>query len=342
MAWRERLSSNEAVLVEGLTDVLRLAGLGIFAVAAMGTAITEHQLRLLFRQNETTIVLTDGDKAGLPAARRTLIAGIPLLVAGKRFFAAVLPDGEDPDTYFRQVTKSNAQDALTGLPRLQPEGIWFEEFIKDCSDPISLSDQITIERALAGADDIPLPADSFWLIAFHRYVEEQTGYVTKPYSHTRGLGLPAALSSQIISEDTSAFWLYRTSRFPALLNVLTPFKDRWWVRDAVSGLLSHSLECPPALRVLYTAHSLLLNAGRIPAEKETWDTLASHLIEAGFSSSLLIPWNNLAYDTDRSLAELGYIQEVFAPDLWEHELSEWLTDVDDRLTRKLVQAVASA
>ncbi|HEU4821445.1 MAG TPA: DNA primase, partial [Qipengyuania sp.] len=57
--------SGRIVVVEGYMDVIALAQAGIAeAVAPMGTALTEHQLELLWRQVERPILCFDGDAAG--------------------------------------------------------------------------------------------------------------------------------------------------------------------------------------------------------------------------------------------------------------------------------------
>lgn len=340
--WHRRMSGHLVVLVEGLTDVLRLAQLGIHAVASMGTAITHQQLRLLFRQFRVIIVLTDADTAGIEAAEKSLLTGMPMLTPGLRFYSATLPLGEDPDSFFQSSKRDSAENRLLSLPTITPEVVWFERYVGHTDNPLSLADQVTIEHALSGSNDIPVPVDPYWLVALHRYVADRTGYLTRPYANQRGMGLPAQDMSSLLDDDTSAFWLYRVARYPSLLQGLKPYAHRWWVNDAINGLLANPLECPPALRLLFTAYFSLNRSEPGIRSADQWSELAVHLIDSGFPSSLLAGWADIAYDTDQSLATLGYVQEVFAPDLWEHELKEWVEDIDHRLTDKLTQAVIAS
>lgn len=96
-AARER---REIVLAEGYMDVIALAKAGIAqAVAPLGTAVTERQLGLLWRHAEAPLVCLDGDRAGLAAALRAAERALPLMQAGRTLRFAILPEGEDPDSF---------------------------------------------------------------------------------------------------------------------------------------------------------------------------------------------------------------------------------------------------
>lgn len=86
-----------AIVVEGNLDLVRLHQEGIAnAIAPMGTALTEAQCRLLHRFAARAVLLYDGDDAGRAAAEKAL----PLALAeGLHVTVAVLPQGEDPDSF---------------------------------------------------------------------------------------------------------------------------------------------------------------------------------------------------------------------------------------------------
>jgi DNA primase len=99
-AARER---RELILAEGYMDVIALSQAGLaHAVAPLGTAVTERQLALLWRFAEAPVVCLDGDHAGLAAALRAAERALPLMRGGQTLRFAVLPDGEDPDSYLRR------------------------------------------------------------------------------------------------------------------------------------------------------------------------------------------------------------------------------------------------
>lgn len=94
---RER---GEAIVSEGYLDVMRLHACGFTnAVSTCGTALTPEQARLLARLQVKTLLLYDGDEAGVRAADRGLD---PLLAAGVDVRVLLLPGGEDPDSFLRK------------------------------------------------------------------------------------------------------------------------------------------------------------------------------------------------------------------------------------------------
>lgn len=95
-------SLKRLLFVEGYMDVLALTQAGIpGAVAGMGTAITEMQLRAAFRRVESVVFCFDGDTAGKRAAWRTLERTLPVLDDDRQIQFMFLPQGTDPDSYVR-------------------------------------------------------------------------------------------------------------------------------------------------------------------------------------------------------------------------------------------------
>lgn len=91
---------NEAILVEGYMDCLKLHQHGITqTVASLGTAFTREQALLLRRYTENIMVLYDGDEAG----QRETLRAVELL-AEQNFNVDVLtlPAGLDPDDFLDQ------------------------------------------------------------------------------------------------------------------------------------------------------------------------------------------------------------------------------------------------
>ena len=90
------------VVVEGYMDVIALAAVGLdHAVAPLGTAITEDQIRELWRLAPEPVLCLDGDEAGLRAAVSAADRALPLLKPGYSLRFALLPAGEDPDSVVR-------------------------------------------------------------------------------------------------------------------------------------------------------------------------------------------------------------------------------------------------
>jgi len=100
---REAAGKGQPLIVaEGYMDVIALSEAGFPAVVApLGTAITEDQLRLLWRMAPEPIIALDGDMAGLRAAMRAIDVALPLLEAGQSLRFALMPEGQDPDDLIR-------------------------------------------------------------------------------------------------------------------------------------------------------------------------------------------------------------------------------------------------
>ena len=91
---------QHVLLVEGYMDVLMLFQAGIEnVVASSGTSLSENHATLLKRFAPEVIIVYDGDASGFQAAQRGLHR---LLAAGLRVRIALLPTGEDPDSFTRQ------------------------------------------------------------------------------------------------------------------------------------------------------------------------------------------------------------------------------------------------
>ncbi|MEW5894367.1 MAG: DNA primase, partial [Candidatus Omnitrophota bacterium] len=92
---------DQLIVVEGYMDFIMPFVSGIHNIAAsLGTALTVEQIRLIRRYTRNIVMLYDGDPAGESAMYRSLDM---LIEEGINARVAVLPDGEDPDSYVRAV-----------------------------------------------------------------------------------------------------------------------------------------------------------------------------------------------------------------------------------------------
>jgi len=86
------------IVAEGYMDVIALVEAGFEgAVAPLGTAVTEDQLRLMWRLHPEPVIALDGDAAGMRAGLRVADLALPLVTAGQGLRFALLPGGQDPD-----------------------------------------------------------------------------------------------------------------------------------------------------------------------------------------------------------------------------------------------------
>jgi len=92
--------ADRVILVEGNMDVISLYQAGFTnTVAALGTAFTVEQGKLLSRYTKELVICLDADSAGQKAVQRALEtlkdSGLPTRVV-------VIPDGKDPDDYIKK------------------------------------------------------------------------------------------------------------------------------------------------------------------------------------------------------------------------------------------------
>ncbi|MDR7417638.1 MAG: DNA primase [Armatimonadota bacterium] len=91
---------GETLVVEGYMDALTCHQFGVAnAVASLGTALTADQIVLLRRFAPRVVLIYDSDAAGESAAERGLMLAEEAELTAR---VAVLPAGEDPDSYVRR------------------------------------------------------------------------------------------------------------------------------------------------------------------------------------------------------------------------------------------------
>lgn len=102
--------SSTLILVEGVTDVWALWGLGYYnTVSSLGCKITKEQASLIIKYVLNLIIIFDGDKEGMKSADR--VEGI--LGKTMSIYRIILPEGKDPcsvdsmwlDTRLRHIYK---------------------------------------------------------------------------------------------------------------------------------------------------------------------------------------------------------------------------------------------
>jgi DNA primase len=96
-----------AFIVEGYLDVISMHENGIRnTVASSGTAITIDQIRILKKYTNHFVLFTDGDASGQNAALKTIDL---CLQENIRVEVIELPEGEDPDSYSKKYSLTEAE-----------------------------------------------------------------------------------------------------------------------------------------------------------------------------------------------------------------------------------------
>lgn len=95
-------AARNLIICEGYMDVIAMDKFGIeYAVAPLGTALTEDQIVEAWRVCPQPTLCFDGDNAGIRAAIRSIDRALPILKAGYSTRYAFLPDKMDPDEYLK-------------------------------------------------------------------------------------------------------------------------------------------------------------------------------------------------------------------------------------------------
>lgn len=94
--------AKKLIICEGYMDVIALDQYGIgYAVAPLGTALTEDQIFETWRICPEPVCCFDGDSAGIRAALRSVGRALPILKPGYSLRFLFLPDKMDPDEYLK-------------------------------------------------------------------------------------------------------------------------------------------------------------------------------------------------------------------------------------------------
>jgi DNA primase len=150
-AIRER---GRALVVEGYFDAIMLHAHGFdYAVAALGTALTTEQARLLSRYTTTVVLLFDPDTPGIEAARRSLEH---LINVDLNWRIVLLSGGLDPDAFVRthgaaafSAALNDAQDLVEFFLDRRVSGL-------DMADPLQRARAVDALVEVVGAIDNPI------------------------------------------------------------------------------------------------------------------------------------------------------------------------------------------
>jgi DNA primase len=108
--------ADRAFVVEGYLDWLTMIEFGVENVVAVsGTAFTIEQAELLGRFCKRMTLIFDADSAG----QRATLRGIDIAFnAGVGVDVAILPSGDDPDTYLRREGTARFESLVTSAPSI--------------------------------------------------------------------------------------------------------------------------------------------------------------------------------------------------------------------------------
>jgi DNA primase len=120
MAYKQQ----KIMAVEGYMDVIALHQAGFeYAVAPLGTALTENHIQLMWKVTKEPIMCMDGDDAGLRASKKFAEEYIKLLEPGNTIKFAFVPKGYDPDEFVKEQGKQAFENILNNAKPLS-DTLW--------------------------------------------------------------------------------------------------------------------------------------------------------------------------------------------------------------------------
>ncbi len=189
------------LLVEGYMDVIALAQFGVdYAVAALGTAVSEAHLDLLFRFSSELVFCFDGDIAGRIAAWKAMDAAFCCMKDGRSCRIMLLPPHHDPDSLIHE----EGVDRFTN--RVQSAQALSDYFFGTLTEKLNLTE---IEACAQLVSEV------------RPYLEKIPSCVFKDMMSVRlkelsGIGTIDVLQEEVIAPDNSqkSTQRYKTGRPP--------------------------------------------------------------------------------------------------------------------------------
>jgi len=239
---------NNAIIVEGYFDLLRLADVGIEnVVASSGTALTERQGRLLKRYTTNIMIAYDGDEAGLKAAIRNseILESLDFSVN-----IIQIPEPHDPDSFILENGKKAFFDLLKN--KKNPMDIRINKFLKDSPAPSldqknSFVDDVIFDL-LSYRNDVKV---GYYLHKISERLEITESLLVSRYNNIKRKKKYSADNNETKKETTTKFlkgeWRAEEGVISAILNAP---KDT--VKEVINNLSSSDFENND-LREIYEA-----------------------------------------------------------------------------------------
>lgn len=289
------------IVVEGYMDVVALWQAGFaHAVAPLGTALTEDQLKLLWRMAPEPTLCFDGDSAGRRAAFKAIDTALPHLKPGYSLAFAFLPDGLDPDDLVRQQGAAGFEPVVKGAQPLA-EVLWQREWEGGrWSTPERCAQLEQRIAALVGQIGDPTVRQHYFREMRDRLATAWRR-VSSP-SPARGSGrraAPARGSARAIARfESDPRWLRPAERMPAapsrslrqsrlvgsatappyreVLIVRTLLNHPWLVDDYAEQIAAITLTAPPLARLrdavlMLKSHDISLDSRSMRSQLEALD-----------------------------------------------------------------------
>jgi DNA primase len=137
---------DRALVVEGYFDVIALHAAGITsAVASLGTALSEYQIKQLLRFTESKQIVFnfDGDRAGTNATHKAIESVAELAYRGQVQLKVLnLPAGKDADEFLREQSSAAYRELLDAAP------LWLDWQLQKAITSVDLQDARGYQQAV--------------------------------------------------------------------------------------------------------------------------------------------------------------------------------------------------
>jgi DNA primase len=290
-AIRER---NRALVVEGYFDAIMLHAHGFdHAVAALGTALTTEQARLLGRYAETVVLLFDPDAPGIDAARRNLEH---LINVDLDWRIVLLSGGLDPDAYVRTHGAQGFAAALEGAQELVEFFLDRRVSGLDMADPLQRARAADALVEVVGTIDNPIRREGYV-----QRVAQRTGITDRSLleavARQRGRAgrkdAASAAAAAVSPPTAEEHLIYIGLNYPA------------W-RERIAAALTPEDIRDPVLRRIFTDFVQAGSPGEGGGSQGAVRPLSLHPPEVQRRLSLLWakdPWSAVAGDPEQSEAD---------------------------------------
>ena len=119
-AIEEMKEKGDVFVVEGYIDLLQMRAAGILnVVATCGTAFTREHAAILKRYVRRLNLMFDGDDAGRKAHQKAILLAVKEELKATAF---IFPEGQDPDSFYRNGGKTEELITMSGFDFLKQSG----------------------------------------------------------------------------------------------------------------------------------------------------------------------------------------------------------------------------
>jgi DNA primase len=263
-AQKSIVKQDKVIVVEGYFDAITLHTYGINnVVAVLGTALTEHHIKLLSRYTESKeiIVNFDADNAGLKATQRAIKEVENLVYSGQlKLKILTIPNGKDADEFLKysEESENKYQELISKSP------LWLDWQIE----------QIIENKNLQNSADYELAFQSLV-----RLLNKISNNATKDYYLSSCAELLSSKKSRYSGLNTQDFKkIYQSLQFALKQNSYHPYNKKKHYQTVNKSLQNNQVEQSEFLLLLVYLHcpdyrEIIINQ---LDEKDLVFSLASH------------------------------------------------------------------